>query len=48
MISDKEEMEREIGRVTVDKLQQANNTPLRQESLRSFFGEDPDFKNGRT
>ena len=43
LISDKETMEREIGRVNVAKLQQANNTPLRQEPLRTHFGEEGDF-----
>ena len=36
-------MEKEIGRANVQKLQQANNTPLRQEPLHFYFGEDRDF-----
>lgn len=37
-------MEKEIRQVNVKKLLQANNTPLRQEPLCSFFGEHGDFK----
>ena len=36
-------MEKEIRRVNVSKLMQANNAPLRQELLRSTFGEHSDF-----
>ena len=39
-------MEAEIARVNVEKLLQADNTPLRQEPLRSWFGEESDFEHG--
>ena len=44
IVSDKHEMEMEIGRANVEKLLQANNTPLRQEPLCTAFGEQGDFK----
>ena len=43
LICDKENIEREIARANVEKLLQADNTPLRMEPLRTHFGEDGDF-----
>ena len=37
-------MEAEIARVNVEKLLHADNTPLRQEPFRSWFGEEGDFE----
>ena len=44
IVVDKEEMEKEIVRVNVEKLLQADNTPLRTELLRSHFGEEGVFE----
>ena len=44
LISDKTKMEKEIAKANIEKLLQADNTPLRQEPLRSVFGEHRDFK----
>ena len=46
LVCDKEGIEKEIARVNVNKLLQAENTLLRQEPLCSHFGEQGDFKNG--
>ena len=43
LICGKEEIEREIARANVEKLLQADNTPLRMEPFQTHFGEDSDF-----
>ena len=43
-ITDKEEIENEIARVNKSRLQQANNTPLRQEPLCQLLGEQMNFE----
>ena len=43
LICDKEEIERKIARVHVEKLLQADNTQLQMEPLQTHFGEDGDF-----
>ena len=42
LICDKEDIERKIARANVEKLLQADNTPLRMEPLRTHFGKDGD------
>ena len=46
LVCDKEGIEKEIARVNVNKLLQAENTLLQQEPLCSHFGEQGNFKNG--
>jgi len=43
-ITETEEIENEIARVNKSRLQQANNTPLRQEPLSQLLGEQIDFE----
>ena len=43
LICEKEAIEQEIARANVEKLLQADNTPLRMEPLQTHFGEDGDF-----
>ena len=43
LICNKEDIEGEIVRANVEKLLQADNTPLTMEPLRTHFGEDGDF-----
>ena len=44
IVTDKKEIEEAIGRLNVTRLQQAHNTLLREEPLRTMVGEEGKFE----